>query len=732
MKTRYFFIPLRPFRAAVAIAALAGGLLLSPGARADEGMYPLSELSRLNLAAAGLKVSASDIFDPEHGGLVDAIVKIGGCTGSFISPGGLVITNHHCAFGIVQMASTPEKDYIRDGFLAADRRSELPAQGLTLRITESYSDVSARVVGALSDTMDFSERTKTVGRVIKEIVAQAESDNPGKRAEVSEMFPGKSYILFIYTYLRDVRAVYVPPRSVGEFGGEFDNWVWPRHTGDFAFMRAYVAPDGSPADYSPDNVPYHPRKFLRVNPAGVEDSDRVFILGYPGRTYRHRSSYFLSYEEDVRMPYVADLYQWEISVMESAGAEDPSVAIKTAGRIKGLSNVMKNYRSKLEGMKRMDLVQARRDDDRALQKFIDADTALAARDGSMLRDLENFYNDLRESADYEMTLRSMRSSVAMLGTAMTLLDAARELPKPDMERQSPFMERNLASTRTSLGQSLRNYVEGVDQVFLREFFLDASELADGQRIGPIDSLIGFSNVETRADEFIAEAYRTSRLGDSAFVMSAFGMSADSLKSLHDPFLDLAARLLPLYAALADSQEVRDGELTRLDGEYADVRSRFLRKDFIPDANGTLRMTFGSIRGYSPADALQATPITTIKGVIDKTTGQEPFDTPARVVDLYRRRDFGRLVSRGLHTLPVCLLYNLDTTGGNSGSPLLNAAGELVGVNFDRAYGATINDFAWDESYSRSIAVDIRYVLWMTGKVAGAQHLIDEMGVGPLD
>ncbi len=720
-------------RPRIFVLALAATLFFSaPPSRADEGMYPLSEIGKLNLAARGLKLTAADIFDPGRGGLVDAIVRVGGCTGSFVSPEGLIITNHHCAFGIVQQASTPERDYITDGFLAPDRRAELPAPGLTIRITDSYTDVSAEVLADLPDTMDYTARSEAISRRMKEIVARAEADHPGKRADVSEMFPGKSYLLFIYTYLRDVRAVYVPPRSVGEFGGEIDNWVWPRHTGDFAFVRAYVGPDGSPADYSPDNVPYEPKRFLKVDPAGVEDGDNVFILGYPGRTYRHQSSSFLAYEEDVRMPYVADLYRWEISVMEALGDEDPAAAIRLSGRIKSLSNVMKNYTSKLQGMERLGLTAKRAAEDSTLTAFIVADPALAARYGDMLDELERVYVSMRQDADLSLTLEYMNRSVVMLSVARQLLEASGEMLKPDIERRSPYMERNLRSTKASLMRSLREYVEPADQRFLREFLFDASDLDVNHRIAAIDSRLGDTNVEGAIDEFISAAYGSTRLTDSAFVVDCFGMAPDSLLATDDPFLKLAADLRPAYEAERSRSIERRGALTKLNGEYAEARELLLKKNFIPDANGTLRMTFGSIKGYTPADALYAEPITTIRGVIEKTTGREPFNTPAKIVELYGKKDYGRLASRKLRTLPVCLLYNLDTTGGNSGSPLLNASGDLVGVNFDRAYGATINDFAWDESYSRSIAVDIRYVLWMTAKVAGANRIIGELGVGPVD
>jgi len=262
---------------------------------AEEGMYPISEIHKLNLQNKGLEMSPLEMYNPDGISLIDGICKVGGCTGSFVSKDGLILTNHHCAYGAVQRASTEENDYLQNGFLAKTREKEIPAKAYTVRITESYRDVSGEVLSAVTEDMDFAERTKAIEKRIKEIVKQAEKENPGKRAEVSEMFIGKTYVLFIYTYLKDIRLVYSPPRSIGNFGGEVDNWMWPRHTGDFSFMRAYVAPDGSSTDYSPENVPYQPKRVVKVAPEGVNEEDFVFILGYPGRTYRHRTSHFLAY-----------------------------------------------------------------------------------------------------------------------------------------------------------------------------------------------------------------------------------------------------------------------------------------------------------------------------------------------------------------------------------------------------------------------------------------------------
>lgn len=710
---------------AVFIFCLA--LFLQP-VLADEGMWPISDIHKLNLKTKGLKIEAEEIYNPQVLSLIDAIVKVGGCTGSFVSSEGLILTNHHCAYGAAQAASSKEKDYIKDGFLARNSSQEIEAKGLTARITDSYRDVSEEVLSAVRKGMDWAQRAKAIEKKIKEIVVRTEKENPGKRAEVAEMFSGKTYVLFIYTYLKDIRLVYVPPRSIGEFGGAVDNWMWPRHTGDFSFMRAYVAKDGSPAEYSSDNVPYHPRKFLEIAPQGVDEGDFVFLLGYPGRTYRHRTSHFLAYEKEVRMPYVVNWYQWQIKVMEKVSQENRAVAIKHLSRIKGLSNTMKNYQGKLKGMKRLHLVEKKREEKESLQKFIEADPNLKAKYGHVLEQMGRIYDNMRKQAERELIHDYLRRSVNMIYLGYTVYEASIELQKKDVERESAYMERNFPLTKKRLELILGNYYQPTDKIILKELLKRASDLPQDQRIPAVDNLIQGSDPDKSIDDFIEKAYNQTRLADKEFLMAALRKSTRELKAMEDPFIRLAEALYPEYQRLKKIQDERKGAMDELYAKLIDVKKMFLKKDFIPDANRTLRLTYGYVRGYSPADAIYYQPLTTLKGVIEKTTGKEPFDTPSKIIELCKAKDFVQFEHPKLKSVPVCLLYDTDTTGGNSGSPVLNAWGQLVGINFDRAFEATINDFAWSEDYSRSIAVDIRYVLWITQKFAGVDYLLREMNI----
>lgn len=706
----------------VGLVGLIAILARVDGLRGDEGMLPISEIGNFNLAERGIRLTAQDLFAPGSESLVDGIVRVNGCTGSFVSPQGLILTNHHCAYRAIQANSTAARDLLKDGFLAADRAAEIPAVGYTVRITQSYRDVSAEVLSVVRPDMDFTERTQAIERQSKRLEQEAEQAHPGLRAEVAEMFIGETYGLFLYVYLRDVRLVFAPPAAVGNFGGEVDNWEWPRHTGDFAFMRAYTAPDGSAADYSPDNVPFQPRRFLQVRPAGVNEGDAVMLLGYPGRTARHYTASYLQMLRDVTLPATVRSYQWQIGVMEAAGRDDRAVAIKHANRVKSLANVEKRSRGQLQGLQRAGLVEQRLRDEQALATFIAADPERQARYGQLLADIAAVYSEMGVTAERELLERSFVDACRTLYLAYQVYDAAMERQKPDLEREAPYMERNFAQTIQQWRLAQRDLDPATDQVILTGLLEQWIALTADKNEEP---QLAADVLGRPVDEWFA----ASPWAEPDYLEQVLGDSPAALAARPDPALQWVVAHYPRLVEIRQLEKERQGRLNQLYGDLITVKKQFQAKQFIPDANGTLRLTSGRVRGFSPADAVYKAPFTTLRGLIEKTTQVEPFETPAAVLQRIEAQDFGTYAAPGLGQVPVNLLYDTDTTGGNSGSPIMDGGGRLVGVNFDRAFEATINDFAWNADYSRSIGVDIRYVLWITGTVYGGEHLLREMEVG---
>ncbi|MGM1429837.1 S46 family peptidase [Sphingobacterium lactis] len=709
-------------------AFLTTGTVIIPNAIPDEGMFPLSELSKAGLKKAGLKISEKDIYNPGSIGLVDALVQVSGCSGSFVSPNGLIITNHHCAFSAVQLASTPEHNYLENGFVANSHEQEIEAKGLSIRITDSYEDVSKQVLDAAANLTDPAQRIDAINAKRIALAKEAEAKDPTIKAEVSEMFIGKTYVLFKYKTIEDVRLVYIPRQNIGEFGGETDNWVWPRHTGDFSFLRAYVAPDGKSAKYAKENVPYKPKKHLKVNPNGVNENDFVFILGYPGRTFRHRPAQYIEYQQKYLLPYTSELYDFQNQQMELAGKDDKAMELALATRIKRNANVLKNYRGKLKGLRNIDLVNTKIKEDQELAQFIEKDAALKAQYGTLMADIDKHYEQVFADAEKELWYNNIYSGIRSLQFA-NLTNSFKDalLAEKSPAKRKQLFDANVENYKKQLLGLHESYNLAVDKQIAAHMFGQAVNLPANNQL-PLLKKHQLSTAEAAA-AYSNKVLSASKLTDFPTFAANELKDASTFLAYNDELMDLQKELAQEMTPFLATQKSREGNLNKLMADYVAVKEKFQSKSFIPDANSTLRLTFGNIKGYSPVDASYMAPFTTVKGIIEKgNSGLPEFTYPESIMQNWLDKNFGNYLKKDLNDVPVNILYNMDTTGGNSGSPIMNAHGELIGVNFDRAYDATINDFAWNESYSRSIGVDIRYVLWIADKIDNAQFIIKEMGI----
>lgn len=700
--------------AVIALLALVPVLFIA--ATLAEGMFPLSEISKLELKKAGLKIKTSEVYNPNGTSLVDALVRVGGCTGSFVSEDGLIITNHHCAFSSAAAASSPENDYITNGFLAADRSKEIRTS-LTCRITASYVDVSDKVLAGTENITDANEKAALIKANIQKVTAEEQVANPALEIEISEMFIGKSYTLFRYQQIKDVRLVYIPHRSIGEFGGESDNWVWPRHNGDFAFLRAYAAPDGSPAEYSENNVPYKPKKHLTVNPNGVKENDFIFILGYPGRTFRHQPAAFLNYQYNQVLPTTSEWYDYQIETIEELSRKDKAFEIALASRAKSLANVTKNYKGKLTGLERTTIIEDRKTEEDGMKKMIDGNADLKAKYGTLFSDIEAVYAEKNATYRRDYYITELVNATGPFYLASFISYHKNELKKLSGKDSADYISK-VQGQRKNLEKYYNIRNKQLDKKLVDQLLLNIYNLPKEQQVASVNNTFAGPDAEATIHAAIENADK-DRMFDREYILGLLDSDPAKLLAIDNELIKISEEIFNLYNEFITKNTEHNNRLTELSARLLEVKQLYKKTGFIPDANSTLRFTYGNVKGYWPNDAEYNAPFTTIKGIIEKakTSG-----------DYYLESHLKEIMKRANPDAVVCFLYNLDTTGGNSGSPILDAKGQLVGVNFDRATTACINDYAWNEKYSRSIGVDIRYVIFVLKEVAKAPHLISEMGV----
>jgi hypothetical protein len=717
----------------VALAITTAFLALAvPNLSADEGMWLPFMLDKSPIDswhARGLELSADEIYSPNEPSLSDAIVQVGGGTGSFVSFDGLIVTNHHVAFGALQRSSSVNADLLNEGFLASSKEEEIPAPGYEARVLLGVKDVTKKVLGKVKKDMTDQERFKAIEKAEKELVAKAE-DGKDVYAQVSSVYGGSNYYLYTYFKIKDIRIVYAPPEAIGVFGGDIDNWMWPRHTGDFSFLRAYVAPDGKSAEYSEENVPYHPKKYLSVSKAPLKEGDFTMVIGYPGSTRRYRTSYSIDYSVNTYYPASIKMMRDILDIVEEESQRGRDVEIKLASIDRGINNAYKNYVGMLEGLKKADLLAQKMDEEKQLRRYIASNPDLQKKYGHVLDDIQAQYADYMTFWEQNRLIGMVSYVSSPMRSSLAIYKWAEEHEKKDIDRDPGYQDRDEATRRKQLELADLSYDEETDRRILKHFLLQLAKADQTQ--GSIDG-ISADVTEEEIDEMLGRMYAGTKVTDKEERMKMFGLSKKQLLALHDPFIDFAAKVHAQRELLEDKNEAFAGALEKLRPQLMEVRTLYTGGLLYPDANFTMRVSVGQVKGYSPADAVHYDWMTTLRGVVEKTTGEKPFVTPSKLIELYKARDFGDYADPASGEVPVCFLSSDDVTGGNSGSPILNGRGELIGLVFDGNYEAISADYQFIPGLTRTINVDSRYVLFVLDKFAGAQNVLDELkivGGGP--
>ena len=719
--------------AALLLSVLLFVSLLPVSVLGDEGMFMPDKLNQLplkKLQQRGLKIPITDIYNPNGPSIKDAIVIVDGGTGEFLSPEGLLLTNHHVAFDALVSASDQAKDYASNGYLAKSHNEELPAKGYTAQIPQELRDVTAEVLSGVTDAMSPPERNAAITAKSREIATANSKPEAGITASVLPLNEGLSYYLFSYLELRDVRIVYSPPKNIGFFGGDPDNFEWPRHCGDFTFMRVYAGVDGKPADYSPANVPFKPKKFLSISMGGVKENDFVMVMGYPGSTRRYRESYSVAYNQDVFMPFLIGVFNRQIEVLRDAGKNDRDLQIKLQSKIFDIANTVKDFEGSVVAMRRFRVVDQKRKDETAFTGWVNQNPERQKNYGDVLPTLQKAYDELQKTQPRDSLIQQIAGLSDFFAVAGVMRSIAADKEKPPAER-NPNLAMTVLRARAALGDIFSDRLPDYEREMLAFLLRKAAELPPDQKIEAIEKRFGNLKGEARVhaeEEFARAVTQSKNLSTPESVSKLFDMTPAQLSQLNEPLIDFAADIAALNAQVAVRTRTFNAIVGRLRPLLVRGMGEMRGGIPYPDANRTLRFTYGDVRGYIPHDAAIYQAFTNLSGVIEKDSGREPFDAPEKLRQLYRARDFGPYATPDGQNVPVDFLSTTDIIGGNSGSPIMNGRGEQVGIIFDGNYEGLGNDFFYNDATGRAISVDIRYVLFIADKFGGAGYILKEMDI----
>ena len=674
---------------------------------ADEGMWLLPYIKKMNskdLKKHGCKISAEDIYSAEQSSLKDAIVVFGGgCTGEIVSPNGLLFTNHHCGYSAIQKLSSVEHDYLKDGFWAMNNAEELPAEGLSVKFVRHIFDVTADIMGNIPSTAGQKEYMDIVDQNKKALIKTLEEKYPGMLVTIPSFFGGNQFFAFIYEVYPDVRLVGTPPSSIGKFGGDTDNWMWPRHTGDFSVFRVYAGKDNRPAEYSEENVPYKAEKWLDISLDGIEEGDFGMIMGFPGSTERYKTSYEIDYMLEVENPQRIYIRGERQAILRKHMDADQAVRIKYDAKFAGSANYWKNSIGMSRGIEKLNVRDKKAKQEAEFQVWANANTLPEERYVDALRLIAESQSEAKEeSATLQYLSEAFFQSV--------------ELTQTMLGRFNPE-------------QFYKDYDEATDRDVAKRMFVIYRE--NNKRLPSIYKKID-EEFGGNSDAYVDWLYDNSQLTNYEKFQAIAALDAEAREAAfnNDPVYELALSLFELYNELAPIVAVADDKFAEGHRKYIDGLMKMQpEKAWASDANFTIRLTYGNVLPYSPRDGVVYKHYTTIEGVMAKEDPTNPveFTVPERLKELYRAKDYGRYADEN-GQLPVAFLVNCDITGGNSGSPVMNAKGELIGLAFDGNWEAMSGDVAFEPELQRTIAVDIRYVLFVIEKYGNAKWLVDELTI----